>query len=447
MQASRRRASLFLQPNNRPTDRPLPCRLTAVFLVWVLCTSIPSLQRRLPRTIFGVLGFGGLLFHYSRDVDFVLYDPVSALLRKVLDPEAAHKLVMITAKAGLLPRDNKKDEEMLRSTVMGLKFPNPVGLAAGFDKDCEVPIELLRMGFGHIEVGTLTPLPQAGTPKPRIFRLTENEAIINRCGFPNKGAAEGRIRLMETSVKRWLDPLARNCVIGVSIGKNKDKEAAKEDYIALARSLGPYGDYVVINVSSPNTPGLRGLQKDKELEPIVRAVQAELKSACEELESKHQLPRTQSGNKVPPRVLVKISPDMSAAEMSSVARTAVALKVDGLVVANTTLTRPEGLTGPHREQTGGLSGRPLRELSKKCVSYMYKETSGTIPIIASGGIANGQDALEAIEAGASLVQIYTAFVYGSPKTARKIKDELGGLLRSKGYRSIEEAVGAGHRKK
>ena len=337
-----------------------------------------------------------------------------------LDPERAHGLTLWALGAGLGPRQRAADDPILATEVWGLEFPNPLGLAAGFDKDAEVVGAALDLGFGHVEAGTVTPRPQPGNPKPRLFRLARDEAAINRMGFNNKG----------------LDAFARRLsgrgpgLVGANIGRNKDSGDAVADYAAGAKRLGPLADYLAVNVSSPNTPGLRALQDRAMLEVLVAAVQGALAEAC--------------GETVPP-MLVKIAPDLTDADKDDIAAVALERGIDGLIVSNTTIERPDGLSDAHPAEAGGLSGMPLMALSTRVLAEMYRRTGGRIPLIGVGGIASGADAYAKIRAGASLVQLYTALVYRGPALVGEIKRDLADLLRRDGFATLAEAVGADHR--
>ncbi|XP_068267718.1 dihydroorotate dehydrogenase (quinone), mitochondrial [Nyctibius grandis] len=348
---------------------------------------------------------------------------------RALPPEAAHGLALRVAALGLLPR-SRPDGPALEVRVLGQRFRNPVGLAAGFDKQGEAVDGLYKMGFGFVEVGTVTPQPQEGNPRPRVFRLAEDEAVINRYGFNSHGhaAVEHRLRARQQTQLRLT---GAGMPLGVNLGKNKSSTDAAADYVAGVRTLGPLADYLVVNVSSPNTPGLRDLQGKAELRDLLTKVLAERDA----LPCAHR-----------PAVLVKIAPDLTAQDKQDVASVVCELGVDGLIVSNTTVSRPGSLRSPQRTEPGGLSGRPLRELSTQTVREMYALTRGRVPIIGVGGVSSGRDALEKIRAGASLVQLYTALVYRGPPVVRAVKQELEELLREQGFKNVMEAVGADHRR-
>ncbi|KAM8799310.1 dihydroorotate dehydrogenase (quinone), mitochondrial [Eudromia elegans] len=331
---------------------------------------------------------------------------------RALPPEAAHGLALRAAACGLL-RPAPPDEPDLEVHVFGRRFCNPVGLAAGFDKHGEAVDGLYRMGFGFVEVGTVTPQPQEGNPKPRVFRLEEDQAVINRYGFNSQGhaAVQRRLRARLPTQQRLSEA---GMPLGINLGKNRSSEDAAADYVAGVQALGPLADYLVVNVSSPNTPGLRELQGRAELRSLLSKV----------LAARDALPCERK-----PAVLVKIAPDLSAQDKRDIAGVVCELGVDGLVVSNTTVSRPCGLRSQRRSERGGLSGAPLRELATQTVWDMYALTHGRVPIVGVGGVSSGRDALEKIRAGASLVQMYTALVYRGPPAVRAVKRELRELLR------------------
>uniref|UniRef100_A0A914VX24 Dihydroorotate dehydrogenase (quinone), mitochondrial n=1 Tax=Plectus sambesii TaxID=2011161 RepID=A0A914VX24_9BILA len=318
-------------------------------------------------------------------------------MHRYFDGEKTHRLAVAAAKYGLLPLWGRNYYEYpeLNTRVWDIDFRNPIGLAAGFDKDAEAVNGLRRSGFGFIEIGSVTPLPQPGNPRPRVFRLYEDQAVINRYGFNSAGVGTVRSRLK--SAFRPSDPVP----VGVNLGKNKESTDARLDYEICVGQLGPFCDYLVVNVSSPNTPGLRELQKRGDLEKLLATV----KSAIDRLEMDEERR---------PKLLLKVAPDLNAAERKDIATTCMNKKyrVDGLIVSNTTLGRPAELRSEHAGEAGGLSGAPLKETSTECVRDFYRLTKGGMPIIGCGGVASGKDAYEKIRAGASLVQLYTSLVYG-----------------------------------
>lgn len=340
-----------------------------------------------------------------------------------LPPEAAHRLTIRALRAGFSPGGQAAGDPLLRTRVWGLDFPNPIGLSAGFDKDAEVYAPLLRLGFGFVEVGSITPRPQAGNPKPRVFRLPEEGAVINRLGFNSAGLAAA-----VTNLRRRRSERAG--IVGINIGKNRDSADAAADYAAGTAALAPLADYLVINVSSPNTPGLQALQEAVALRALLERVQTARHAAVP---------------KRPPPLLLKIAPDLMAADARDVAEVAVAGAIDGLIVGNTTTGRPPDLHGRHARESGGLSGRPLFSLSTELLREVYRLTEGRLPLVGVGGIASGADAYAKIRAGASLVQLYTALIYQGPGLVGRIKRDLAACLRAGGFATVAAAVGADHR--
>ena len=344
------------------------------------------------------------------------YRAIGPLLR-TLDPETAHRFTLTVLKTGLFRPAPRADDPILRQELWGRTFSNPIGLAAGFDKNGEVPDAMLRLGFGFVEIGSVTPRPQAGNPRPRMFRLPEDEAVINRLGFNSDGLAAVRLRL---AARR------RQGVVGVNLGKNRDSADAAADYAAGAAALAPFADYLVCNVSSPNTPGLRALQSRDTLDALVAAVQQALATAMA---------------KDAPPLLLKIAPDLTHEDMRDIAAVARERKLAGLVVSNTTIARPPTLKSRHRAETGGLSGKPLFAPSTDVLRAMYRLLDGRLPLIGVGGIASGKDAYLKIRAGASLVQLYTALVFQGPYLLADIRRDLAARLRADGLARLHDAVG------
>lgn len=342
--------------------------------------------------------------------------------------EQAHRIALAVAKHGLFPPKghNYCEYKELECKVFGKSFSNPIGLAAGFDKDCVAIKNLRKSGFGFVEVGSVTPLAQEGNPAPRVFRLLEDEAVINRCGFNNSGVGSALTNLRKVFDSKSTVPL------GVNLGKNKESKDPAIDYEIGVNYLGRFADYIVVNLSSPNTPGLRDLQKEADLKKIMEKVM-------------EAVSRIGEGK---PKVLLKISPDLEDAEKEEIAKIALNKKygIDGLIVSNTTVSRPESLRSVLKTEAGGLSGKPLKNLSTSCVRDMYRLTGGKLPIVGCGGVSSGADAYEKIRAGASLVQLYTALVYQGFPVIGKVKRELVELLRQDGYSNVSEAVGADHRR-
>ena len=335
-----------------------------------------------------------------------------------LDAEFAHNLAITALKWGVVGIRPFANDQILSSQIWGRVFRNPIGLAAGFDKNCVALRGLMSLGFGFIEVGTVTPRPQPGNPKPRLFRLDEDRAIINRLGFNNDG--------LSAFVSR-LSARTRNggVVIGANVGANKDSSDRIKDYAEGARAVAPHADYIVVNVSSPNTPGLRSLQTLDNLTRIFDGVQ----------NARHEA----GAEDVP--VVLKLAPDLDQNELHAICEFAVDRSVEGIVATNTTIERPASLTGRHRSETGGLSGAPLFERSTEVLMDIYRRTGGTIPIVGVGGIASAQDAYRKIRAGASLVQIYSALIFHGPSIVSEISRDLARLLREDGFTRLEQAVG------
>ena len=335
-----------------------------------------------------------------------------------IDPECAHGLALWALKHNLVPKpDGACDSSpLLECEVFGRKFANPIGLAAGFDKNAEVPNRMFDQGFGFVEIGSVTPEPQPGNRKPRLFRLYSDRAVINRMGFNNEGAA-----LVATRLRKR----ARRGILGANLGKNKYAADAAEDYVKGVRALGPYCDYLVVNVSSPNTPGLRALQGRDPLAALLRAVMSA---------------RDEAAPGIP--VLLKVAPDLTDDDKADIAAVVLDLEIDGMIVSNTTIDRPVGLNSYDQSETGGLSGPPLMMPSTKVLADFYQLTKGKVPLIGVGGVTSGKDAYEKILNGASLVQLYTALVYQGPGVAQDIKDDLEKRLRQDGFASVRDAVGA-----
>jgi len=339
--------------------------------------------------------------------------PLYSLARPLafaLNAETAHQLTIAALRA-MPKRDPARFPDILRSRVAGLDFPSPVGLAAGFDKNAEVPEQMLGLGFGFVEVGTITPKPQRGNPRPRLFRLVEDQAVINRMGFNNQGLARALDRLRHSTHLHG--------VIGVNVGANKDSADRIADYAEGVRRMAPVARYLTINISSPNTPGLRGLQEESELRELLAAVE----------EVRTDKP-----------IFLKVAPDLGAGDHDRIVRAALDHHVDALIVANTTISRPK-LKSRHASQTGGLSGAPLKSLALEALRAFRSASGGEIPLIGVGGIATADDAWERIRAGASLVQLYSAMVYDGPQIARTIASGLAQRLRREGLSNISELVG------
>jgi len=324
-----------------------------------------------------------------------------------LDPERVHGLTLKALRLGLAGGPGEITSSRLRRTLFGLSFPNPLGLAAGFDKNAEAPDGELKLGFGFVECGTVTPKPQDGNPRPRIFRLKEDRAVINRLGFNNEGHAAAEARLKKRA--------GRGGIVGINLGANKDAADRAADYVAGYRTLAAHAAYVTINISSPNTPGLRGLQNPEELNDLLGRV-AEV--------------RRESGIHRP--VWLKIAPDLDAEAISAIVEACIAHGIDALAVSNTTLARPDSLLGKEKAETGGLSGAPLMLPATRALAHAFLAAKGRLPLVGIGGVASAEDAFAKIAAGASLVQLYTAMIYGGPGLPAKIVRGLDALLEQGG---------------
>ena len=336
------------------------------------------------------------------------------LLLSRLDAEAAHGLAIRGLKSGLVPRDRRPDPPSLAVKVWGHPLPNPIGLAAGFDKNAEVPDAMLGLGFGLVEIGSVTPKPQDGNPRPRLFRLGEDRGVINRMGFNGQGldAALARLRARP-----------RQGFVGVNVGANKDSADRTADYVTCAAALAPYADYLVCNVSSPNTPGLRNLQGRVQLADLLKRVQDAIAAK-------------------PVPLVVKIAPDATDDDLDDIVAVCRDLSMDGIIVGNTTLARPASLQSARRSEPGGLSGAPLMALSTEVLRKTAQRVDRQFPLIGTGGVGSGADAYAKIRAGATLVQLYSMLVYEGPPLVRRIKDELAALLARDRFTSVADAVGA-----
>jgi len=331
-----------------------------------------------------------------------------------IDAEAAHGLAIRALKTGLLPGDRHPDAASLATRVWGRELPNPIGLAAGFDKNAEVADAMLAQGFGLVEIGSVTPRPQEGNPRPRLFRLPQDRGVINRMGFPGYGLEAARARLAARP---------RRGFVGVNIGANKDSTDRAADYVTGCVALAPYADYLVCNVSSPNTPGLRNLQGRTELAGLLKRVQDAIAAK-------------------PVPLVVKIAPDATDDDLDDIVFVCRDLRLDGIIIGNTTLSRPPSLRSERRAETGGLSGAPLTALSTEVLRKTAQRVERQFPLIGCGGVGSGADAYAKIRAGATLVQLYSAMVYEGPPLIRRIKDELAALLARDGFKSVADAVGA-----
>jgi len=334
-----------------------------------------------------------------------------------LDPETAHDLAIKSLKFNFFPRSmfEVEDEEMLKIKLLGKIFPNPIGLAAGFDKSAEAYNSLLNLGFGFVEVGTVTPLKQIGNPKPRVFRLEEDQALINRLGFNNDG-----IEIIKNRIKSE----GKEGILGINIGPNKDSKDQKNDFCLGLKNFFDIADYITVNISSPNTKGLRDFHDQEKLKNLL-----------------FTLNKIKEDKKTNIPLLLKISPDIEDNYISEIVNVSIKNNVSAIILTNTTEGNRDNLVSKINKEEGGLSGEPLQKISTNMIKKFYKELNGKIPIIGVGGVDSGKAAYEKILAGASLLQLYTGFVYRGPSTAKNIKKELIEILKAEGINNIEEAVG------
>ena len=347
-----------------------------------------------------------------------MYSKLKKLIFKI-DPETAHNLAIKSLKYN--PLHNKtfkvEDEQMLTIELLGKIFPNPIGLAAGFDKSAEVYNSLLKLGFGFVEVGTVTPLKQFGNPKPRIFRLEHDNGLINRLGFNNDG--------MEV-IKKRINSKGKKGILGINIGPNKNTKDQKNDFCLGLKNFFDIADYITINISSPNTKGLRDFHNQEKLKDLLTS----LNKTKKEIDSKVPL-------------LLKISPDIDDNYIPEIIDSAIKNEISALILTNTTNVNRHNLKSEAKKEEGGLSGEPLQQLSTSIIKKFYRLLNGKIPIIGVGGINSGKSAYEKIIAGASLLQLYTGFVYNGPSTAKNIKKELIEILKAEGIKNIKDIVGKG----
>ena len=335
---------------------------------------------------------------------------------RILEPEAAHRATVRMMASPFAPRFHVRSDPALAIKIAGLDFKNPLGLAAGFDKNAEAPNAMLRLGFGFVEVGAVTPRPQPGNDRPRVFRLSEDEAVINRYGFNNDGLEKIAGRLARRR---------RIGIVGVNLGANKDSADRIEDFVKGVERLEGLVDFYTVNISSPNTPGLRALQD---------------RAALVELLSRVIKARDKLEKKAP--IFLKVAPDLADADKADIADAVVDQNVDALIVSNTTIARPPWLKSAHAAEKGGLSGRPLFLPSTELLAEFSETLKGRIPLVGVGGVSSPEDAYEKIRAGASLVQLYTALVYQGPALVAKIIERLPAMLKADGFANIAEAVGA-----
>lgn len=338
-----------------------------------------------------------------------------------LPAETAHNITLNCLKSGLYLCQKSKYSKALSQTVAGINFSNPVGLAAGFDKNAECMEAMFNMGMGFVEIGTATPRAQAGNPKPRVFRNQAHHAVINRMGFPNRGA-----QVFKRNLTTFLNKKQSNQIIGVNIGKNKDTEDPYKDYVELIKAFGSMSDYITVNISSPNTPGLRNLQKVDILSALIDRCYEAREHYC--------------SAKKPP-FFFKLAPDLIEDEALAVAQCLKEKNVNGVILTNTTLDRPNMLPASFKKQQGGLSGQPLTEKATNVIKTFYNILGKEVPIIGAGGIMSAQEAYDKIKAGATLIQIYTGLIYKGPVLIKEINEELPKLLEADGFSHISEAIG------
>jgi len=348
-----------------------------------------------------------------------MFSKIRSLIFKV-DPEIAHDLAIKSLKLNLTPNffDENKDSPMFKTDLFNIKIDNPIGIAAGFDKNAEVYNSLFKLGFGFVEVGTVTPLKQYGNQKPRVFRLVKDQALINRLGFNNFGAEDVNTRI-RSNVSKGL--------LGVNIGPNKDSENRLNDYVIGFKKFHDIADYITINISSPNTENLRSFHDDSKFNELLETLETE---------------KIKLNSKIP--IVVKISPDISDEQIESISKTLIKYKVSAIIVSNTTASNREKLEDVTKHQKGGLSGKPLEEISNKLIGKFYKLLKGKIEIIGVGGVDSGESAYRKFTAGASFVQLYTGMVFQGPSIVRKIKKELKKILINEGVKSFKEIIGKNH---
>ncbi len=338
---------------------------------------------------------------------------------RVLPAEPAHKFTIKSLKAGLGPVTTRKPDSILATNVGGLKLANPVGLAPGFDKDAEVPDAMLNAGFGFVECGTVTPRPQIGNPKPRLFRLSEDQAVINRMGFNNGGLDDFKKRLTRRQGKPG--------IVGANLGANKDSDDRTEDYVTGLKSLWGLADYFTVNISSPNTPGLRDLQAESAMDDLLGRVSEARKALITD--------------DYDPPIFLKVAPDLISAQIEQITGQCQSYGMNAIIISNTTIARPDSLRSPHKSEGGGLSGAPLFEPSTQILKEFAQAANGKIDLIGVGGIASGEQAYAKIRAGAKAVQLYSALVYHGPGLVMDIRRDLAARLKADGFNGLEEAVG------
>ncbi|KAH9975207.1 dihydroorotate dehydrogenase [Russula compacta] len=388
-------------------------------------------------TLFALTAGVGVIYYFDSRAAIHRY-LIAPVIRNVLDPESSHKLAVSILESGLGPRDMLRDDERLKTELWGQTLSNPVGLAAGFDKDGRAIDGLFNLGFGWVEVGSVTPKPQPGNPPPRVFHLPQDSALINRYGFPSQGHVSvlsrlrTRLPVFPSTTEERLASLRPGQLLAVNLGKNKESpQDSPDDFIIGVHAFAPYADVLVVNVSSPNTPGLRGLQQRDLLVRLLRSVVEARDEATASLTRR-------------PKLVLKISPDLDSRGVDDIADAVSTVEgIDGVIVSNTTVQRPAHLRSANRAEQGGLSGAPLQPLALRVVRALRKRLPAEVPIIGCGGISSGADALAFAAAGASYIQLYTAFGYDGAGTCRRIKDELTEELARSGttwQTVVEQAV-------
>ena len=344
---------------------------------------------------------------------------IGVVAARALPPERAHRAAIAGLKTGLGPKFDAVRHAVLKTNLCGLDLPNPVGLAAGFDKDAEVPDAMLAAGFGFVECGTVTPRPQVGNPKPRLFRLKEDKAVINRMGFNNSG--------LDIFAKRLKSRAGQGGIVGANLGANKDSDDRVADYLTGLKATWGLADYFTINISSPNTPGLRDLQGEAAMDELLGRI-AQMRSEL-------------AGDTASPPIFLKVAPDLNLGAVGRIVEQARQYGLSAIIVSNTTLDRPDSLRSAYKTEAGGLSGAPLKQRSNDMLREFASASQGRIPLIGVGGISSGADAYEKIRIGASAVQLYSALVYEGPALAAKICDDLAARLIADGFKSVAEAIG------
>ncbi|CRH01101.1 dihydroorotate dehydrogenase, mitochondrial precursor, putative [Plasmodium relictum] len=389
---------------------------------------------------------GVYAYFESYNPEFFLYDLFLKFCLKYVDSELCHDIFLLLGKYNLLPYDTTNDSVYACSEIKNLKFINPFGVAAGFDKNGVCIDSILKLGFSFIEIGTITPREQKGNEKPRIFRDNESKSVINSCGFNNIGCDKVTENLIKFRKKQENDKLLSKHIVGVSIGKNKDTINIIDDLNYCIKKIARYSDYIAINVSSPNTPGLRDNQESEKLKNIILNVKKEINKLEEKSNNNNNMNNYWiNTTKEKPLVFVKLAPDLEQNEKKKIAQVLLETEIDGMIISNTT-TKNSNIKS-FENKKGGVSGEKLKDISTNFISEMYNYTNQKIPIIASGGIFNGKDALEKIEAGASICQLYSCLIFNGMKSAIKIKREFNNLLYQKGYYNLKEAIGKKHRNK